>query len=104
MAKSGLIQTMPTHFPPGNPLKCEFCVIGKQTKTPVPKRCKDGPGHRATRVSEKVWVNLSGQHLRSCMKNEYIMDIVDDYTSRLWSIPLKNKDDLFPELKVWELA
>lgn len=32
------------------------------------------------------------------------MDIVDDYTSRLWSIPLKNKDDSFPELKAWELA
>lgn len=32
------------------------------------------------------------------------MDIVDNYMSPLWSIPLKNKDDLFPELKAWELA
>ena len=32
------------------------------------------------------------------------MDIIDDYTSQLWSIPLKNKDDSFLELKAGELA
>jgi Reverse transcriptase (RNA-dependent DNA polymerase) len=32
------------------------------------------------------------------------MDIVDDYTSFPWSIPLKHKDNAFPELKAWELA
>jgi hypothetical protein len=104
MAKNGLIPGMPTNFPPANPPKCEFCVLGKQTKTPVPKTRKEGPGHKATRVLEKVWVDLSGQHMRSRTGNEYVMDIVDDYTSQLWSIPLKNKDDSFPELKAWELA
>ena len=104
MAKSGLIPGMPTNFLPGNPPKCEFCVLGKQTKTPVPKTRQEGPGHRATRVLEKVWVDLSGQHLRSHTGNEYIMDIVDDYMSQLWSSPLKNKDDSFPELKAWALA
>ena len=92
------------NFPQGNPPKCEFCVVGKQTKTPVPKTCQEGPGHKATRVLEKVLVDLSGQHLKSCTGNEYVMDIVDDYTSQLWSIPLKNKDDSFLELKAWELA
>lgn len=104
MAKSGLIPGMPKNFPPGNPSKCEFCVLGKQTKTPVPKTHQEGPEHKATRVLEKVWVDLSGQHLRSRTGNEYIMDIIDDYTSQLWSIPFKNKDDSFPELKAWELA
>ena len=104
MAKSGLIPGMPTIFPLGNPPKCEFCVLGKQTKTPVPKKRKEGLGHRATRTLEKVWVDLSGQHLRSRTGNEYIMDIVDDFTSQLWSIPLKNKDDSFPELQAWERA
>jgi len=104
MAKSGLIPGMPTNFPLGNPPKCEFCVLGKQMKTPVPKTHQEGPGHRAMRVLEKVWVDLSGQHLRSHTGNKYIMDIVDDYTSQLWSIPLKNKDGSFLELKAWELA
>ena len=104
MAKSGIIPGMPTNLPSGNPPKCDFCVLGKQTKTPVPKTRKEGPGHKATRKLEKVWVDLSGQHIRSRMGNEYVMDIVDNYTSQLWSIPLKNKDDSFPELKAWELA
>ena len=104
MAKSDLIPGMPTIFPPGNLPKCKFCVLGKQTKTTVPKKRKEGPGHRATRILEKVWVDLSGQHLRSRTGNEYIMDIVDDFTSQLWSIPLKNKDDSFPELQAWEQA
>ena len=51
-----------------------------------------------------MWVDLSGQHLRSRTVNEYVMDIVDDYMSQLWSIPLKNKDDSFPELKARKLA
>ena len=104
MAKSSLIPGMPTNFPPGNPPKCEFCVVGKQTKMPVPKTHQEGPGHKATRVLEKVWVDLSGQHLRSHTGNEYVMDIIDNYMSQLWSIPLKNKDDSFPELNAWELA
>ena len=95
MAKSGLIPGMPTNFPQGNPPKCEFCVVGKQTKTPVPKTCQEGLGHKATRVLKKVLVNLSGQHLKSCTGNEYMMDIIDDYTRQLWSIPLKNKMILF---------
>jgi len=104
IAKNGLIPGMPTNFPLVNPPKCEFCVLGKQMKTPVPKMHKEGLGHKATRVLEKVWVDLSGQHMRSCTGNKYIMDIIDDYMSQLWSIPLKNKDDSFPELKAWELA
>ena len=104
MAKSGIIPGMPASLPLGNPPKCDFCVLGKQTKTPVPKTRKEGPGHKAIRKLEKVWVDLSGQHIRSRTGNEYVMDIVDDYTSQLWSIPLKNKDDSFPELKAWELA
>jgi len=104
MAKSGIIPGMPTNLAFSNLPKCDFCVLGKQTKTPVPKTRKEGSGHRATRKLEKVWVDLSGKHIRSRTGNEYVMDIVDDYTSLLWSIPLKNKDDSFPELKAWELA
>jgi hypothetical protein len=87
------------------PPKCDACILGKQTKTPVPKKREEGDGHKATRKLEKVWVDLSGAHaVRSRTGNEYVMDIVDDYTSFPWSIPLKNKDDAFPELKAWELA
>lgn len=32
------------------------------------------------------------------------MDIIDDYASMPWSIPLKHKDDTFPKLQAWEHA
>ena len=105
MVNNGMIEGMPKNLPSGNPVpKCEFCVLGKQTKTPVPKLRKEGLGHKATRKLEKVWVDLSGPHIRSRTGNEYIMDIVDDYTSRVWPIPLKGKGDAFEELMAWERA
>ena len=32
------------------------------------------------------------------------MDLIDDHTNMMWSIPLKSKDIALPELKAWELA
>ena len=105
MVSNGMIEGMPKNLPSGYPVpKCEFCVLGKQTKMPVPKLRKEGLGHKATRKLEKVWVDLSGPHIRSRMGNEYIMDIVDDYTSHVWPIPLKGKRDAFEELMAWERA
>ena len=104
MVSSGMIPGMPKHLHREDPPKCEFCVLGKQTKTPVPKLREVGTGHRATKRLEKVWVDLSGPHVRSRTSNEYVMNIVDDYTSRVWSIPLKGKGDAFGELVTWERA
>jgi hypothetical protein len=105
MVSNRMIQGMPKSLPSGDPIpKGEFCVLGKQTKTPVPKLRKEGVGHRATRKLEKVWVDLSGPHIRSRTGNKYVMDIVDDYTSRVWPIPLKGKGDAFTELMAWERA
>jgi len=87
------------------PQKCDSCILGKQTKTPVPKKREEGEGHRATRKLEKVWVDLIGpMAVTSRTGNRYIMDIVDDYTNHPWSIPLKLKSDAFKYLKGWELA
>ena len=103
MVNNGMIKGMPKNLPSGDPVpKCEFCVLGKQTKTPVSKLRKERLGHRATRKLEKVWVDLSGPHIRLRTGNKYIMDIVDDYTSCVWPIPLKGKGDTFAELMAWE--
>jgi hypothetical protein len=104
MAKKGTLTGAPTSSVL-RPPKCDACILGKQMRTLVPKKCKEGEGHRAMRKLEKVWVDLSGPHaVRSRTGNEYVMDIVDDCTSFPWSIPLKTKDNTFPELKAWELA
>lgn len=56
------------------------------------------------RKLEKVWVDLSGPHVRLRTGNKYVMDIVDDYMSCVWPIPLKGKGDAFGELMAWEHA
>jgi transposase InsO family protein len=104
MVKSGMIPGMPPNLHHEDPPKCKFCVLGKQMKTPVPKHREEGPGHRATRKLEKVWVDLSGPHVKSRTGNEYIMNIVDDFTSCVWPIPLKRKSDAFNYLTTWERA
>ena len=102
MISSGMIPGMPKYLLREDPPKCEFCVLGKQTKTPVPKSCEEGPGHRAMRKLEKVCVDLNGPHLKSRTSNEYVMNIVDDYTSCIWSILLEEKGDAFADLIAWE--
>jgi hypothetical protein len=102
MAKSGTITGMPSSFPILPP-KCESCIPGKQTKTPVPKTPEEG--HRATRRLEIVWVDLTGlASVQSQEGHKYIMNLVDDYTNKPWTIPLKLKSDALGELKVWECA
>lgn len=32
-----------------------------------------------------------------------MLDIVDDYSSNVWSIPLSTKDQAYPSLKAWQL-
>ena len=103
MARKGMVKDMPTSFPSAPP-KCKSCLLGKQTKSPVPKKRAEGSGHRATRKLEKVWVDLTGLQATALHTgNLYIMDIVDDYTNRPWAIPLKRKDEALPQLQAWQL-
>ena len=72
---------------------------------PIPKQREEGIGHRATRRLEKIWVDLAGQlSVTSHTRNNYVMNIVDDFTNKLWSVPLKTKDGDFAELQAWILA
>ena len=93
---------MPTTLSTAPP-DCDSYVIGKQTKNPVPNKRKEGRGNRATQKLEKVWVDLIGPlSVTSANGNRYVMDLLDDYTlSKAWSIPLKSKDQTFPELQAW---
>ena len=85
------------------PSKCQSCVTGKQTRTPVPKAWEEG--RRATRRLEIVWVDLSGPHnVISQSGNKYVMNLVDDATSFPWLIPIPSKDVAYSEVKTWELA
>lgn len=104
MAHEGLVAGM--SVPQNTPAKCDSCIISKQTCKPVPKQCKTGKGHRATKRLEKVFVDLAGpQSTRSHMGNEYIMDLIDDYSREMWSIPIiQDKKVAFERLKAWKQA
>ena len=98
MARAGMVEGMPRTFHT-KPPKCDHCILGKQARTPVPKKREEGEGHKAMRRLGKIWVDLSGKAaVASRTGNYYIMNIVDDFTNKPWSIPLKNKDDGFGEL------
>jgi transposase InsO family protein len=102
MARKGTVKGMSPAPASALPSKCESCIFGKQTRTSVPKKRQEGKGHRAERRLEKVWVDLSGpSDVEARGGYRYIMNIVDDYTSNHWSIPLKLKSDALPELKAW---
>lgn len=104
MARKGTIKGVSPSLANQKAPKCDACILGKQSKTIVPKQRTEGEGHRATRRLEKVWVDLIGpEAVVSRTGNLYVMDIVDDATSRGWSIALPNKSDAYPSLKAWEL-
>jgi hypothetical protein len=40
----------------------------------------------------------------SATGNHYVMDIIDDFSSFMWVIPLASKSAVFPALQAWECA
>ena len=102
MARKGMVKGLPSSLSNLTPSKCVSCVLGKQTRTPVPKKREEG--RRATRQLEIVWIDLFGPvNVTSRTGNQYMLDIVDDYTNYAFSIPLATKDQAYPTLKTWKL-
>ena len=54
-------------FPPEKPPKCEFCVLGKQVRSSVPKQREEGS--RATRTLEKVWAIANVEDTESVQRH-----------------------------------
>jgi hypothetical protein len=101
LVHSGNATSMPITLSTKPPI-CDACILGKQTKSSVPKVCV---GKKVTRRLGIVHVDLM-EHpdTVSAAGNKYIMDIIDDFSSYAWSIPLAAKSDAFPVLQAWEKA
>jgi hypothetical protein len=104
MARKGKINGMSPSLANSKVSKCESCVLGKQTKTIVPKTRggKESDGNRATRPLGVVWIDLTGPHVTSRTGNKYTVDLVDDHTSRGWMFPIPKKSDAFDKVQAWE--
>ena len=61
MVKGGLLKGMEWHTK-HTLHKCELCIIGKQTKTVVPKGWGGADGNWAIRKLGKVWVDINRPH------------------------------------------
>ena len=99
LAHKGMVTGMSQSLATLKVSKCEYCVLGKQTKTIVPKTRggnKDD-GNHATCMLGKVWIDLSGPDaVMSCTGNRYIMNLVDNKSSCGGSIPIPKKSDALP--------
>jgi hypothetical protein len=81
------------------PSKCEHCILGKQTHLSVP-RVREGA--RASKPLKCIYVDLCGpMAVPSCSGRLYSMNIIDNYSSFVWMLPLHSKDEAAPFLKIW---
>lgn len=101
MVRLGSATGMPCNLSPV-PSKCEHCILGKQTRSAVPKVRE---GEKAERRGGSTYLDLQGPaSVRSATGNLYSLDIVDDKTSMSWAIPIPSKEAAFPALRNWVLA
>jgi transposase InsO family protein len=98
MARKGSVEGMTIDLL-STPPKCTHCVLRKQTHSPVPK-VWEGP-KVGTRL-EKVYVDLCGP--MPCVSHSgclYAMNIIDDFSGYVWSLPLQSKGDTASLLQLW---
>ena len=101
MARENTAKGMPIDLSSA-PATCDHCVLGKQTRSHVPK-VREGP--RATKRLERVYVDLCGpMPAVSKFGHVYSMNIMDDFSSYVWSIPLARKSEALNALRAWHRA
>lgn len=92
------VKGMPITLSPA-PSKCEHCILGKQTRTAVPKVQER---ERATWKLGLVYVDLQGQmDTWLANSNLYSLDIIDDFSSMSWTILIPSKDAVEPHFEAW---
>ena len=101
MARSKAVQGMPINIS-FSPPKCNSCVLGKQTRASVPKLRE---GVRATRPLECVFLDLCGPtSVASRSGRFYSMNLIDDFTSYVWTLPLRTKSEAILVFRGWLAA
>jgi transposase InsO family protein len=98
MACKGAVQGMRIDLSSAPP-RCNHCILSKQTRSSVPKSRE---GSRATRPLEHIFVDLCGpMPCRSWSGRLYSMNLIDDFSSYVWSLPLRSKDEAASILQLW---
>jgi transposase InsO family protein len=101
MAKSGVTQGMPIDLS-SLPPTCDHCAIGKQSRSPVPKARE---GIKSDKRLGRVYVDLCGpMAVTSRSGNLYSMNVIDDFSGYVWTIPLRSKAEAFSAIRTWHKA
>ena len=101
MARSCVVEGMKVDLSISPP-KCDLCILGKQTRSPVPSVRE---GNKAVKPLERVFVDLCGpMPVKSRSGRLYSMNLIDDFSSYVWSLPLRSKDEAAPVLQAWHRA
>ena len=101
MARAGVVEGMPINLS-SSPPKCDPCVMGKQTRSTVPKVRE---GVRATRPLERIFLDLCGpMSVMSRSGRRYSMNVIDDFSNYVWSLPLRTKDEALSIFRDWHTA
>jgi hypothetical protein len=98
MAKQGMALGMPTDLSTF-PKVCEHCVIGKQSKTAVPKTRE---GERAKGIQEKVYSDITGPEDIYTGGKCYVINFVDNHSRKQWVYFLAKKSNAVKTFKAWE--
>jgi transposase InsO family protein len=101
MAHDKVIKGMPIDLS-SSPPKCDSCILGKQTQSLVPKKQE---GIRASKPLECVYVDLCGSMpCASHTGHLYSMNVIDDHTGYVWSLPIRLKSEAASTLRRWHHA
>ena len=84
------------------PAACDYCILGKQTCSHVPAMHE---GERASKRLERIFVDLCGpMPAVSNYSHLYSMNVIDDFSSYVWSLPLVRKSEAVNILWAWHHA
>jgi transposase InsO family protein len=101
MARRKVVKGMAVDLSSSPPV-CDSCILGKQTRSPVPKVWE---GVKATMPLERVHVDLCGpMPVASRSGHVYSMNVIDNHSSYMWSLPLRNKSEASSILQGWHRA
>ena len=101
MARRGAVEGMPIDLSSA-PAACDHCILGKQTRSHVPAVRE---GERARKRLERVFIDLCGpMPAVSSHSHLYSMNVIDDFSSYVWSLPLARKSDAVNVLRAWHRA
>jgi hypothetical protein len=100
MACDKVVKGMPIDL--SSPPKCDSCILGKQTQSSMPKKQE---GIRASKPLEHVYVDLCGP--MPCASHTgclYSMNVINDHTGYVWSLPIRLKLEAALTLHGWHHA